>query len=90
MFRFPYHPKAFLTLRRNIKPGLSARTKIIIMLENQISTTRKIFQETDLNYSVVLYHLHLLDAEKIISHKGKHFYIWELTGVGQQRLTDEK
>ncbi|PVX24363.1 MAG: hypothetical protein CW691_07745 [Candidatus Bathyarchaeum sp.] len=86
MFRLPYHPKAFLALKRNIQPGLSARTKIISALEKSASTTRMICQETQLNYAAALYHLHLLEAEQILSHSGRRFYIWRLTGVGQQKL----
>ena len=81
-----HHPNAFLSLKRNIKPGLLARTKIISMLEKQLSTTRKIAHETGLSYAVVLYHLHLLEAEKILSHKGRSHYFWNLSGIGQQKL----
>jgi len=88
MLRLPHHPNAFLSLKRNIQPGLSARTKIIYILETRTSTTRKISQQTGLSYKTVLYHLHLLEAEKISSHRGRRFYVWELTGVGQQRLTE--
>ena len=90
MFKLIHHPKAFLNLKRNVQPGLAARTKIISMLEKGILITGKISRETGLSYSTVLYHLHLLESEKIISHRGKRFYVWELTGVGQQRLIDEK
>jgi predicted transcriptional regulator len=88
MFRLPHHPNAFLSLKRNIQPGLSARTQIISFLETRTSTTRKISQKTGLSYKAVLYHLHLLEAEKIASHRGRRRYVWELTGVGQQRLTE--
>jgi len=90
MFRLAHHPNAFLSLKRNVKPGLSARTQIISVLEKRTSTTRKISRETGLSYAAVLYHLHLLEAENILSHRGRRFYVWELTGAGQQRLTDEK
>jgi hypothetical protein len=44
-----------------------------------------------LNYRVVVYHLHLLEAEHVVLRKGgKRPFIWELTGVGQQRLTNAK
>jgi len=88
MFRLTHHPNAFLSLKRNIQPGLSARTQMISVLEVRMSTTRKISQQTGLSYKAVLYHLHLLEAEKIVSHRGSRFYVWELTGVGQQRLTE--
>lgn len=90
MFRLQYHPNAFLSLKRNVQPGLSARTQILLVLEKNIFTTRKISQETKLNYSTVLYHLHLLENEHILNHIGKRCYIWKLTGVGQQKLINEK
>jgi len=86
MSRLPHHPNSFLSLKRNIEPGLSARTHIISVLEKRISTTRRISQETELSSKSVLYHLHLLEAEKIVQHTGRHFYIWKLTGIGQQTL----
>jgi hypothetical protein len=90
MLRFSYHPNAFLSLKRNIKPGLLARTQIIRILEIQPSTTKKISRQTGLSYNVVLYHLHLLEAEKILRHVGNRIYLWELTGIGQQKLLREK
>ena len=86
MLRQPYHPNAFLTSKRNIHPGLVARTKIIAFLETDVSTTRKIAQKTGLSHSGVLYHLHLLEKENILQHKGARSYVWQLTGVGQQTL----
>jgi len=86
MFRLPHHPNAFLSLKRNIQPGLSARTKIISVLETRAFTARKISRETGLSYKAVLYHLHFLEAEKIVHHRGRRSYVWKLTGAGQQKL----
>lgn len=86
MFKIIYNPNAFLTLKRNIQPGLSARTKILSVLEKQVCTTKTISRETELNYKTVLYHLHLLEAEDILIHIGRRSYLWQLTGVGQQKL----
>jgi predicted transcriptional regulator len=88
MFKIAYHPKAFLSLKRNVKPGLLARTKIVLILEKKASNAKSIKEETGLSYASVLHHLRLLEAENILSRKDKRFNIWELTGVGQQRLTD--
>jgi predicted transcriptional regulator len=88
MFKLPHHPKAFLTLKRNVKPGLSARTQIISLLEKRLYSTKKISRETGLGYAAVLYHLHLLEAENILNRRGRKSYVWEITGVGQQRLID--
>jgi len=87
MFKVAYHPKAFLSLKRNVKPGLLARTKIVLILEKKASNAKSIMQETGLSYASVLHHLHLLEAENILTRKGKRSYVWELTGAGQQRLT---
>lgn len=88
MFKIAHHPKAFLTLKRNVQPGLLARTKIVLILEKKASDAKSVAQETGLSYASVLHHLHLLEAENILTRKGKRPYLWELTGVGQQRLTD--
>ncbi len=86
MLKKAYHPKAFLAFRRNIRPGLITRTKIISILEEKIIDAKTLAEESRLNYSTVLYHLHLLIAEGIVVRKGKKPFIWGLTGVGQQRL----
>jgi len=88
MFKIARHPKAFLTLKRNVQRGLLARTRIILILEKEASYAKKLAQDTGLNYASVLYHLHLLKAENILTFKGKRPYLWELTGAGQQRLTN--
>lgn len=63
-----------------------ARTKIIAVLEDEVSKTTKISKKAELSYPVVLYHLHLLETENIVRHIGKRRYLWKLTGTGQQRL----
>jgi len=90
MFKITHHPNAFLTLKRNIQPGLSARTQILSILEKRICDAKTVSRETDLSYKTVLYHLHLLEAENILSHKGRRAYRWQLTGVGQQKLGGER
>jgi len=86
MFKGAYHPNAFLSDRRNIRPGLVARTKIVLLLEKGALNTRALVEQTRLSYSSVWYHLRLLETERIISHKGNKPFSWELTGIGQQRL----
>ena len=88
MFKAAYHPKVFLSLKRNVKPGLLARTKIVLILEKKVSNAKSIMEETGLSYASVLHHLHLLEAENILTRKGKRSQVWELTGAGQQRLTN--
>ncbi|MCW4022353.1 MAG: hypothetical protein ACOWW1_03605 [archaeon] len=88
MLRIKFHPNAFLNSKKNVQPGLVARTKLLTVLETQISKTITISKKAQLSYSVVLYHLHLLESENIVRHRGKRKYLWELTGAGQQRLID--
>jgi predicted transcriptional regulator len=90
MFKIAHHPKAFLTLKRNVQPGLSARTQILSVLEKRTCDAKKVSHETGLSYAVVLYHLHLLEAENILNRRGRRSYVWHLTGAGQQRLIGEK
>lgn len=88
MLKKVYHPKAYLTRIRNVKPGLAARTKIILALEKNPVDAKTIAEQAEITYNVAIYHLHLLDAEKIVQKTGGRPYVWKLTGAGQKRLTD--
>lgn len=85
-----YHPKAFLSLTRNVRLGLVARTKIVLLLERGGFTARALAEKIGLSYAAVLHHLHLLEIENIIGRKGTKPFLWELTGAGQQRLINLK
>ncbi len=87
MAKLAFHPNAYLSETRNIRQGLASRTKILRALEKNGATATALAKELKLNYSVVLHHLRLLENEKIaLRRAGKRPYLWELTGVGQQRL----
>jgi predicted ArsR family transcriptional regulator len=87
MAKLTFHPNAYLSEIRNIRQGLASRTKILRVLELKGVTAKALAKKSKLSYNVVLHHLWLLEAEKIVSCKGgKKPYFWELTGVGQQRL----
>jgi predicted ArsR family transcriptional regulator len=90
LLKASFHPKAFLSLKRNVKLGLTARTSVILALEKTGSNARSVANATGLNYKIVLHHLHLLEAEKVVTRKGNRPFLWELTGVGQQRLVNVK
>lgn len=82
-----YHPKAFLTEKRNVRLGLLARSRIARFLEKQPSSNAKaIAKGTGMSYAAALHHLHLFEAEKVVARKGKRPFQWELTGAGQQTL----
>ncbi len=62
-----------------------------MVLEQQASEVRTISKSSGLSYRVVVYHMRLLEAEHVVTRKGgKKPFVWELTGVGQQRLTNDK
>lgn len=83
-----YHPKAFLSSTRNIRPGLIVRTRIVLLLEKETANAKFIAKKTELSYRAILYHLHLLEGENILLRKGNRPHFWELTGAGQQRLAN--
>jgi len=90
LLKASFHPKAFLSQKRNVKLGLAARTRIILALEKSGTNARSVANTTGLHYKIVLHHLRLLEAEKVVTRKGNKPFIWELTGVGQQRLGNLK
>ena len=82
-----FHPRAFLSRKRNVRLGLTARTRILQALEKRESNIRAIMIPSQLKYNTVVHHLRLLEAERVVVKKGgKKPYVWQLTGVGQQRL----
>jgi predicted transcriptional regulator len=81
-----FHPNAYLKNIRNIRCGLRARTKILILLDTQYCSASELANKTDLSYNVVMHHLRLLCREGIVERKGSRKYVWLPTGVGQTRL----
>ena len=84
-----FHPRSFLSLKRNVRLGLVARTRILVILERKESDVKGLVSSSGLSYGVVVHHLHLLLDERVVVKKsGKKPYVWQLTGAGQQRLVD--
>ncbi len=89
MLKGAYNPNAYLTQRRNVRLGLVARSTILQIVEKQQAPISNITDATGLKYSVVLYHLRLLEDEKVVQRQGrKKPYAWTLTGIGQKRLVE--
>ncbi|MGD0995816.1 MAG: winged helix-turn-helix domain-containing protein [Candidatus Bathyarchaeia archaeon] len=80
------HPNAYLRNVRNVSNGVKARTKILDTLESEPCDAVRIAKEASLSYGVVMHHLHLLENEGIVHHKGRRPYYWASTGLGQKRL----
>jgi predicted transcriptional regulator len=89
MLKIAYNPNAYLAQKRNVRLGLVARSKILQVVEKQSASIKAIRDSTGLKYAVVLYHLRLLEDEKVVQRQGgKKPYAWSLTGIGQRRLIE--
>ncbi len=82
-----FHPKAYLTSKRNVKAGLISRSKILVVLERERKSASAIAKEASLSYECVTYHLKALKKERLVDKltKTKPF-TWGLTPFGQQKL----
>jgi predicted transcriptional regulator len=81
-----FHPNAYLKNVRNVRCGLRARTKILLILDVKFCSAIELSNETGFTYNVVMHHLRLMCREGIVEYKGARRHIWLLTGVGQTRL----
>jgi predicted transcriptional regulator len=82
-----FHPKAYLTSKRNVKAGLLSRSKILVVLERERKSASAIAKEASISYECVTYHLKALKKERLVEKltKTKPF-TWGLTPFGQQKL----
>jgi DNA-binding transcriptional ArsR family regulator len=80
------HPNAYLKKVRNVRSGLKARTKILVLLDTRYFNAGELAKKSAMSYGVVMHHLRLLCAEGIVERKGSRRYIWLSTGFGQKRL----
>lgn len=82
-----WHPNAYLKNIRNVRSGLVARTKILVLLDKQGFSAGKIASQSALSYNVVMHHLGLLKCEGAVARRGAGRYVWLSTGLGQKRLS---
>lgn len=87
MGRPTIHAKAYLTRIKNVKPGVTSRSKILFCLEKGKKKVSEIAKETNLRYHCIAHHVRSLSSEKIVTptRKAKP-QVWQLTGYGQQKL----
>nr|MDO8133360.1 transcriptional regulator [Candidatus Njordarchaeum guaymaensis] len=82
-----FHPKAYITTKRNVRPGLRTRTRIIKAIEKRATQVNKIATETGLSQGSITYHLRILRKEGIMMPMSKRKpFTWKLTDFGQQKL----
>lgn len=82
-----YHPNAYLQSVRNMKSGLTSRTRILRVLEKRVSNANAIAIDTGQSYEATFHHLRLLEAEDTVKRMGKKPYAWTITGLGQKQLS---
>jgi predicted transcriptional regulator len=81
------HPKAYLASRRNVRAGLVARSKILLILEKDPRSAPQIVKETSLSYACVVYHLKALKKEHLVERvSNRKPFSWRVTPFGQQKL----
>jgi len=81
------HPKAYLNSKRNMKAGLVARSKILLVLERNTRSAPQIAKEATLTYACVRYHLKALKRDRLVERVSEHKpFAWALTPFGQQKL----
>ncbi len=84
------HPKAYLTSKRNVKAGLLARTRILIVLEKGRKSAPEIVKEAGLSYACVTYHLKALRKDRLVDRLSETKpFAWGLTPFGQQKLPSQ-
>lgn len=84
------HPKAYLKSKRNVKAGLVARSKILLVLEKNSRSAPQIVKEAGLSYSCVTYHLRALMKDRLVDRvSSRKPFAWALTPFGQQKLPSE-
>jgi len=84
------HPKAYLTSRRNVKAGLIARTRLLLVLERERKSAPQIVKETGLSYACVSYHLKALRKDCLVDRlSNTRPFAWGLTPFGQQKLPSQ-
>jgi len=82
-------PRAYLRRIRNVRRGVSTRSKIIDHLIRKPSTTSELADRIGLSKSSIRRHLKNMSAERIVERfkfRGKIF--WKLTGSGQMALEE--
>lgn len=82
-------PRAYLRRIKNVRQGLLTRSRIISLLSQSASTTRRLASNIGLSQSAIRRHLRNMAAEGIVEKRkigGR--VLWRLTGIGQRTLEE--
>jgi len=85
----PIYPRAYLRRIKNVKRGVSTRSKIIDALKQRPLTINELAELIELSPSTIRRHLRNMSREGIVSKfKSEGKRLWRLTGIGQTALEE--
>jgi len=85
----PIYPRAYLRMIRNVKRGVSTRSRIIDALKQRPLTIKELAELMQLSPSTIRRHLRNMSREGIVlKFKSEGKRLWKLTGVGQVALEE--
>ena len=85
----PIYPRAYLRRIRNVRRGVSTRSKIIDALKQRPLTVNELAELIQLSPSTIRRHLRNMSRERIVlKFKSEGKMLWRLTGIGQAALEE--
>ena len=85
----PIYPRAYLRRIKNVKRGVSTRSRIIDALKQKPLTVSELAELMELSPSTIRRHLRNMSREGIVlKFKSERKRLWKLTGIGQTALEE--
>ena len=85
----PVYPRAYLRRIKNVKRGVSTRSRIIDALKQKPLTVSELAELMELSPSTIRRHLRNMSREGIVlKFKADRKRLWKLTGIGQAALEE--
>lgn len=85
----PIYPRAYLRRIKNVKRGISTRSRIIDALKQKPLTVNELAELMELSPSTIRRHLRNMLREGIVlSFRAEKKRLWKLTGIGQAALEE--
>lgn len=85
----PIYPRAYLRRIKNVKRGVSTRSRIIDALKQKPLTINELAELMEMSPSTIRRHLRNMLREGIVlKFKSEKKRLWKLTGIGQTALEE--
>ena len=85
----PIYPRAYLRRIKNVKRGVSTRSRIIDALKQKPLTINELAELMEMSPSTIRRHLRNMSREGIVlKFKSERKRLWKLTGRGQTALEE--